>query len=235
MQPDPDVVRRVSDTSIPALIVGISDGESRTILTGGTVSPSASSAFRIASLTKPFTAAATVLALATRSIPLETPAIELLPALEPDWRADRAVTVGQLLGQVAGLRETVTGAAVASLGAGRAALLEAARMVVRAGNERAVGARWSYYNGNYFLAGAILSEVTGQPPAARPDPHGPNAFRRSHALWPRVGDRPFRTALPERQAPGLPHGHPPCPPACVRLYGARRQHERAAGDRPAAQ
>jgi CubicO group peptidase (beta-lactamase class C family) len=41
------------------------------------------------------------------------------------------------------------------------ALQEGARMVVQAGNERAPGRRWSYYNGNYFLVGAILASVTG--------------------------------------------------------------------------
>lgn len=33
--------------------------------------------------------------------------------------------------------------------------------MVRAGNERAPGERWSYYNGNYFLVGCILAAVTG--------------------------------------------------------------------------
>jgi CubicO group peptidase (beta-lactamase class C family) len=72
----------------------------------------------MASLTKAFTSAATVLALAERAIPLSTPAIELLPSLAPDWRADPAITVEQLLAQVAGLRESVDGAAVAALGDG---------------------------------------------------------------------------------------------------------------------
>lgn len=48
-----------------------------------------------------------------------------------------------------------------ALGEGDDAHLEAARLVVRAGNERAPGARWSYYNGNYLLAGAILAALTG--------------------------------------------------------------------------
>jgi CubicO group peptidase (beta-lactamase class C family) len=120
-----------------------------------------SSPYRIASLTKAFTSAATVLALAERAIPLSTPAIELLPSLAPDWRADPAITVEQLLAQIAGLRESVDGAAVAALGDGPYAIQEGARLVVRAGNERAPGERWSYYNGNYFLVGAILAGVSG--------------------------------------------------------------------------
>jgi D-alanyl-D-alanine carboxypeptidase len=50
---------------------------------------------------------------------------------------------------------------VAALGDGPDAIQEGARLVVRAGNERAPGERWSYYNGNYFLVGAILASVTG--------------------------------------------------------------------------
>lgn len=156
-----DLADRVSRTTAPALVAGVSNRRVRTITTGGTVPVTGSSSFRIASLTKMFTAAATVLAFAERAIPLSTPAIELLPSLKPDWRADLAISVEQLLGQVAGLRESVDGAAVAALGDGPDALIEGARLVVQAGNERAPGERWSYYNGNYFLVGAILASVTG--------------------------------------------------------------------------
>lgn len=152
---------RVWRTTVPSLVAGVSSRGVRTITTGGEAPATESSSYRIASLTKAFTSAATVLALAERAIPLSTPAIELLPSLAPDWRADPAITVEQLLGQIAGLRESVDGAAVAALGAGPEAIQEGARLVVQAGNERAPGERWSYYNGNYFLAGAILAGITG--------------------------------------------------------------------------
>ncbi|SDZ44704.1 CubicO group peptidase, beta-lactamase class C family [Asanoa ishikariensis] len=117
--------------------------------------------FRIASLTKTFTSAVLGLALIERGIALHTPAIDLLPALARDWRADRSLTVEQILGQVSGLRESVDASAVAGLGDGTFALQEAARLVVRAGSERRPGERWSYNNGNYFLAGTLLEAVTG--------------------------------------------------------------------------
>jgi CubicO group peptidase (beta-lactamase class C family) len=156
-----ELAGRVSRTAIPALVAGVSSQGARTITAGGQVPVTGSSAYRIASLTKTFTAAATVLALAERAIPLSTPAVDLLPSLAADWRADPAITVEHLLGQVAGLRESVDGAAVAALGDGPGALTEGARLVVQAGNERVPGSRWSYYNGNYFLVGAILAGVTG--------------------------------------------------------------------------
>ena len=116
--------------------------------------------YRIASLTKVVTSAALVRAL---GVPLDTPAVSLLPELAADWRCDRGITVAHLLAQVAGLREAVDASMVAALGEGPDALRKAARLVVRAGSDRAPGARWSYYNGNYFLAGAILAAVSGSP------------------------------------------------------------------------
>lgn len=149
------------DTIAPGMVIGVSRHGQRTIETAGRLRADGAAALRIASLTKPLTAAATVLALSERSIPLTTPAVDLLPDLASDWRADLDITVEQLLAQVAGLRESVEGATVAALGDGPDVLEHAARLVVRAGNDRAPGERWSYYNGNYFLAGRILSTVTG--------------------------------------------------------------------------
>lgn len=148
-------------TTAVGVVVGISRDGRRTVEVDGPVDADGTSPFRIASLTKPFTAVAMVRAFAEHGIALTTPAIELLPALAADWRADQAVTVEQLLAQVSGLRESVEGSTVAALGQGPEVLLEAARLVVRAGSERAPGDSWSYYNGNYFLVGSLLAAVTG--------------------------------------------------------------------------
>lgn len=145
---------------VPAVVAGVSTAGTRTTGALGPVAATADSCFRIASLTKIFTSVALVRTLQDKGIPLGTRAIELLPGLAEDWRADESLTVEQILGQVSGLRESVDSTAVAALGSGDNALLEAARLVVRAGNERAPGERWSYYNGNYFLAGSILSVLT---------------------------------------------------------------------------
>jgi D-alanyl-D-alanine carboxypeptidase len=154
---------RVMTAAVPGLSAGTSRHGARAFA-GDADSPAAGLAqYRIASLTKPFTAAALVLTLAGRGIPLSVPAVELLPRLATDWRADPALTVGQLLGQVSGLRPAVDSPALAAagIGDGASALEEAARLVVLAGNERPPGQRWAYYNGNYLLAGALLQAVTG--------------------------------------------------------------------------
>ncbi|GAA1245778.1 hypothetical protein GCM10009665_40800 [Kitasatospora nipponensis] len=146
---------------VPAVAAGSSTAGVRTTATRGTVAVTAESGFRIASLTKVLTSTALVRALRDRGIPLDTPVLDLLPALAPDWRAEERLTVEQILGQVSGLRASVDAAAAQALGEGDEALLEAARLVVRAGNERAPGERWSYYNGNYFLAGSVLAALGG--------------------------------------------------------------------------
>lgn len=63
--------------------------------------------------------------------------------------------------QTSGLRPSVTAADIAQLGASDGAATEAARLTVAAGNVRPPGMSWEYYNGNYFLAGAITAALSG--------------------------------------------------------------------------
>jgi CubicO group peptidase (beta-lactamase class C family) len=105
---------------------------------------------------------AAVLTLREYGLPLSTRAIELLPELRDDWWADPSITVEQLLGQVAGLVDSVGADIVSRFEDADGVLMEAARLIVRAGSRFAPGDRWSYYNGNYFLVGAIIEAVTGR-------------------------------------------------------------------------
>ncbi|WP_354638253.1 serine hydrolase domain-containing protein [Kitasatospora camelliae] len=146
---------------IPAVAAGASAAGVRETAALGPDAVTAESCFRIASLTKVLTSAALVRTMRDRGIPLDTPVRDLHRALAPDWRADEGLTVEQVLGQVSGLRASVDAATAAALGDGDDALLEAARLVVRAGNEREPGERWSYDNGNYFLAGSLLAALSG--------------------------------------------------------------------------
>jgi D-alanyl-D-alanine carboxypeptidase len=150
-------------SGIPGLSFGTSRQGARAFGGDGDQAAAGLKQYRIASLTKPFTAAAVVRVLAGRGIPLSTPARRLVPALAADWRADPAITVAQLLGQVSGLRPAVDSRALlaAGIGDGPEGIKAAARLVVRAGSHRGPGEAWAYYNGNYFVAGAILEAVTG--------------------------------------------------------------------------
>lgn len=117
-------------------------------------------AFRIASLTKPLTAVATVLAARRSGVGLDTQVLDVLPDLRDDWAAERQLTIGEVLAQMSGLAATVTAADVLGLGDSDAVTSETARLVVRAGSARQPGRRWEYYNGNYFLAGAVIAALT---------------------------------------------------------------------------
>jgi D-alanyl-D-alanine carboxypeptidase len=146
---------------VSAAVLGISSAGNRGVAGTGRFDVDSSSSFRIASLTKVFTSAALIIELGDHGIELATPAIEFFGDLAADWRADRSITVADLLAQVAGLRESVDAPMAAATGEDDDAITTAARLVVSAGSEREPGARWSYYNGNYFLAGAILARLHG--------------------------------------------------------------------------
>lgn len=133
-------------------VVGVSHrGQRETAATGVTVD----TPFRIASLTKTLTAAATVKALQDKGFGLDIPVAEVLPELET------ALTVEQVLAQSSGLKQAVDAETVAALGEGDEVFLAAAKLVVEGGQEYPPGERWAYYNGNYFLAGALLARLTG--------------------------------------------------------------------------
>lgn len=149
----------VLSASVESAVVAVSTAGARSAVAVGQATTE--SVFRIASLAKPLTAAATTLAMGARGVDLNTAVADLLPTLRSDWRANRDLTLGEVLSQTSGLRAAVTGQQVADLGDGDDAIVGAARLVVRAGNSRRPGSEWEYYNGNYFLAGAVLEALTG--------------------------------------------------------------------------
>lgn len=146
---------------IPAAVLGVSVDRTRTVHSLGQAPVTGSTPFRIASLTKTVTAAAVLLELRDHDLSVGVPALELLPQLADEWRADPGITLEHLLAQVSGLAETVDAARAGAAGSGHDALAHVAADVVRAGSIRAPGARWSYYNGNYFLAGHVLECLRG--------------------------------------------------------------------------
>ncbi|GGR47391.1 CubicO group peptidase (beta-lactamase class C family) [Nocardioides luteus] len=137
-------------------VVGVSRSGRRE--TDGQGAATAETPFRIASLTKPLTAIATVVAAEKADVDLETPVADLGPI---GSGADLGLSVAHLLAQTSGLAPVVTADAVAAIGDGEGALGEAARLVLGAGQVRPPGKRWEYYNGNYFVAGALLASLAG--------------------------------------------------------------------------
>lgn len=181
-------------------VVGVSrHGRRETASTGVSVGRP----FRIASLTKTLTAAATVRALLDKGFALDARVAEILPELET------ALTVEQVLAQSSGLKQVVDAETAAALGEGDEVFLAAAQLVAEGGQEYPPGERWAYYNGNYFLAGALLARLaggtfedglgglisacgltaTGFPaPEGRPAASYPRARRPSGGLWSTLPD-----------------------------------------------
>jgi len=151
---DLDALRRTARCAVVASSVG---GVRRQASVG---SATVDTAFRIASLTKPLTAVGTLLASRRSGVRLDTRVLDVLPGLRDDWAADRHLTIGEVLAQTSGLASTVTADDVLRLGESDDVTWETARLVVRAGSARPPGLRWEYYNGNYFLAGAVVAALT---------------------------------------------------------------------------
>lgn len=158
MTDSPTINATSLDDIASVAVVGVSITGRRRVSPVGTAT--STTAFRIASLTKPFTAAATVVAARRAGVELDTPVIEVMRHLRNDWAADQRLTIAQVLSQTSGLAPTVTSDDVARLGGSESAITDAARLVVRAGSVRSPGRSWEYYNGNYFLAGAITATLT---------------------------------------------------------------------------
>jgi CubicO group peptidase (beta-lactamase class C family) len=151
VDPRPDLPDLLAFAGLNA-VAGVSRrGEREVAATGVTVE----TPFRIASLSKTFTAAAVVRALRDKGFAVNVPVVELLPEL------DTKLTVEHVLAQSTGLKQAVEASAAAALGEGDEVFPAAAKLVVAGGQEYPPGERWSYYNGNYFLAGALLERLTG--------------------------------------------------------------------------
>ena len=128
----------------------------------------AHSNFRLGSLSKQFTAMATLLLVQERRLTLETPLADLLPGL---GQYGRELTVRHLLTHTSGLPdfETLLTAAENRSGAcygperqlqdhGVLALLQRAPAATFA-----AGQRWAYSNSGYVLLGLIVAALAGSP------------------------------------------------------------------------
>jgi CubicO group peptidase (beta-lactamase class C family) len=134
--------------------VGVADVD-----TGLRLTPS--TRLRVASLTKPVLATAAVRAWQARGIPLDSPVIGLLSALAPDWRADRGLSLRQLLSHTSGLRPDVPLPEAESYGYSPDALARAVRQTVHMGQKYRPGATWQYGNAGFGLAGFAFAALVG--------------------------------------------------------------------------
>lgn len=117
---------------------------------------------QVASLTKPVVAAAAALLCRAEPGADVRPIAAFLPEFEGGWNVARTLTLRDLLSHTSGLlEESLTRPVLAAMGDGDDALGQAASQVVAKSQVHPPRTAWNYYNGNYYLAGAVLARVGG--------------------------------------------------------------------------
>lgn len=118
--------------------------------------------FRIASVTKQFTAMLIMQLVAEGKIKLDAKLTTYLP----DYRKDTGdrVTIAQLLGHTSGIRSYTSLPGFREKQARSAyTVSEFVKQFASGELEFEPGTKWSYSNSGYFLLGAIIEKVTGKP------------------------------------------------------------------------
>jgi CubicO group peptidase (beta-lactamase class C family) len=162
-----DVVRReMARWTVPGVAVGIQQGTERethawgvtSLETGYPLLPE--SVFRVASVSKLFTATLAMTLVDEGTLDLDRPAAEYLPELRlGDAEAQRVITTRHLLSHQSGL----WGDFSEDHGLGEDALM---RAVARFGTVRQItrpGELWAYCNVGFHLTGAIIQRIAGVP------------------------------------------------------------------------
>lgn len=117
---------------------------------------------QVASLTKPVVAAAAALLCRAEPGVDVRPVADFFPEFDGCWNIARNLTLRDLLSHTSGLlEESLTRPVLAAMGDGDHALDLAAREVVTKRQVHPPGTAWNYYNGNYYLAGAVLARLGG--------------------------------------------------------------------------
>lgn len=152
---------------VPGLVVGVAGPEGTAIVRAYGMadleagSPmSEASVFRIASLTKSFTAAAILRLAADGRLDLDDRASARMPAYP--WLGN--ITVRQLLAHTSGLSD-YAGALDTTAKAQSHTLEEMASRIEHLDGRQAFapGSAWAYSNSNYVMLGLVIEAVTGRP------------------------------------------------------------------------
>jgi D-alanyl-D-alanine carboxypeptidase len=117
---------------------------------------SASTVFRLASLTKQFTAAAVLLLVEQRRLSLD----DKLAKYYPDFPRAEQVTIMQLLNHTAGIRDYAE-LLSEEIGRTRPTGPQFVKRIAELGYDFEPGTMWNYSNSGYFLLGQIIESVSG--------------------------------------------------------------------------
>ena len=191
---------QLQESAIPGAAVAVTRGD-RVLLVrgygrGSTQAPvTGDSLFRIASLSKSFTALAVMQLVDAGLVRLDDPVQRHLPEFQmADRRADQ-VTVRQLLDHTSG----ITDAVVPDLSGDQPSSPREATTSLRSARLAAIpGTTYSYANPNYRVAARLVEQLSGEPF---------QAYLRRHIFEPAGMSATTSTATDDQPVPSLPDGH----------------------------
>jgi D-alanyl-D-alanine carboxypeptidase len=190
----PEVVSLVRDHGFAGALAAVHDrhGHDRDLTAGASVP--VNGRVRIGSNTKAFVAVVVLQLVAERKVELEAPVERYLPGLLPD----RAVTVRQLLQHTSGLPE-YTDYLNGEFDELRHRYYEPRELLDVALAHPALfapGARWSYSNTNYVVAGLLVQRVTGRPIAEQLTDRVIRRAGLRDTYFPAIGDETIKGRHP---------------------------------------
>jgi EmrB/QacA subfamily drug resistance transporter len=194
------VAEQIEAASIPGAAVAITKGDQVLHLAGfghdSTGAPvTADTLFRVASLSKSFTALAVMQLVDQDRLGLDDPVVDHLPEFRIADPRGTDITVRQLLQQTSGLADStvhpMSRQRPDSL-AGAVASLSDARLVAPPGTQ------WNYSNPNYEVAARLVEVVAGEPFTT---------YLRDHVFRPAGMSSSVAVDTNEEPVPGLVDGH----------------------------
>ena len=197
---DTFLASQIKESGIPGAAVAVTRGD-RVLMVRGYGHDSTGAAvtgdslFRIASLSKSFTAFAVMQLVDAGLLELDDPVQEHLPEFQlADPRGDQ-ITVRQLLDHTSGL----TDAQVPDLSRPQPSTTTEATTSLRTARLASPpGERWSYHNPNYQVAARLVEVVSGEPFGR---------YLRRHVFGPAQMTSTTSTATDDEPVPGLARGH----------------------------
>ncbi|MFE7601370.1 serine hydrolase domain-containing protein [Streptomyces sp. NPDC057494] len=205
----PDTVREGLEALVrggqPAALASVTDrgGRTRTYTAGvGDLATGAKvpvdGQVRIGSNTKTFTAVVALQLVGEGRIGLDATVDTYLPGLVRGEGIDgRRITVRQLLQHTSGLPEYGGHISDDEIKVRYYEPRDLVDIALKYPAEFEPGARWSYSNTNYVLAGLIIQKVTGRPLAEEIDRRVVKPLALRHTYFPAPGDRSLREPHPK--------------------------------------
>jgi CubicO group peptidase (beta-lactamase class C family) len=194
------VAEQIDAASIPGAAVAITHGNQVIHLAGfghdsSGASVTADTLFRVASLSKSFTALAVMQLVDEHRLSLDDPVVDHLPEFRIADPRGADITVRQLLEQTSGLSDST----VYPLAHQQPdSLAEAVSGLSAARLAAPPGTQWNYHNPNYQIAARLVEVVAGQPFAT---------YLRDHVFRPAGMSSTVAVDMDDQPVPGLSDGH----------------------------